>query len=79
VIVCIHDRITTAQLPFDRPPDQFPSSLNLSDIERFYIELALKRTAGNKTRAAHLLGISRKTLTEKVRKYRMSSLGDDDA
>lgn len=77
VIICKEVAITTAHLPFD--PGQVPciSDLNLADIERFYIELALKRTAGNKSRAARLLGISRKTLIEKVKNYGWENKADD--
>ena len=39
----------------------------LQDVERAYIEEVLRRTRGNKTAAARILGIHRKTLHEKLR------------
>ena len=45
------------------PPD------SLADAERRHLSLMLRHTAGNKRKAAHLLGISRSTLLNKVRKY----------
>jgi DNA-binding NtrC family response regulator len=44
-------------------------SLTLADLEEAYIREILSRTRGNKTRAAAILGISRKTLLLKIRKY----------
>jgi transcriptional regulator with PAS, ATPase and Fis domain len=77
VIICKEAAVTTAHLPFDPGPTPFISDLNLADMERFYIELALKRTVGNKTRAARLLGISRKTLIEKVKDYQWKNKAGD--
>jgi DNA-binding NtrC family response regulator len=44
-----------------------PDSLEVA--ERRHLALVLRHTAGNKRQAAHLLGISRSTLVNKVRKY----------
>ena len=71
VITCRESMITTRHLPFDTRAAEDISDLNLKDLEKFYIELALKRTSKNKTRAAELLGISRKTLIDKVKKYEL--------
>lgn len=73
VITCNESMITTRHLPFDTGAVADISDLNLKDLEKFYIELALKRTSQNKTRAAELLGISRKTLIEKVKKYKLGA------
>ena len=69
VITCKTPMITTKHLPFDTKETYKISDLNLKTMEKFFVELALRRTGDNKTRAAELLGISRKTLIEKVKKY----------
>jgi DNA-binding NtrC family response regulator len=42
---------------------------SLDEAERRHLALMLRHTSGNKRKAAHLLGISRSTLLNKVRKY----------
>jgi DNA-binding NtrC family response regulator len=71
VITCKESIITTRHLPFDDPIDEKVSGLELKDMERLFIGRTLERTSNNKTRAAEMLGISRKTLIEKVRKYHL--------
>jgi transcriptional regulator with PAS, ATPase and Fis domain len=68
VITCQDNMITTKHLPFGTGEDEKISDLNLRDVEKFLIDQALRRTQNNKTKAAELLGISRKTLIEKVKK-----------
>ena len=41
----------------------------LEELERRYVTEVLRRTKGNQSRAALILGISRKTLLEKRKKY----------
>ena len=43
--------------------------MSIRDAERDAIERAIRATGGNKTAAAHMLGISRKTLYVKLRAY----------
>ena len=69
VITCKDHVITTKHLPFHTGEYERVSDLNLRDGEKFFIGLALRRTQNNKTKAAELLGISRKTLIEKVKSY----------
>lgn len=48
----------------------YPSLSEITNqAEREYIIRVLKFTAGNRTRAAEMLGISRKTLWEKLNAY----------
>ncbi len=42
---------------------------SLAEIEARHIQAVLNHTGGNKTRAARVLGIDRKTLRDKVRRY----------
>ncbi|MCD6306403.1 MAG: sigma-54-dependent Fis family transcriptional regulator [Deltaproteobacteria bacterium] len=46
--------------------------VSLEELEKKYIAFVLKRTRGKKTQAARILGINRKTLTAKVKKYGIS-------
>jgi two-component system, NtrC family, response regulator AtoC len=49
-------------------------TLSLAEVEDLYIDEILRRTGGNKVRAAHLLGIDRKTLYRRAeRKLRASA------
>ena len=43
--------------------------MSLEELEKEYIQLVLRKTRGNKTRAAQILGINRKTLLEKRRRF----------
>jgi two-component system NtrC family response regulator len=47
--------------------------LVLDDVERNLIQSALKKTEGNQTRAAQLLGITRHTLIYRLEKYGIDS------
>jgi DNA-binding NtrC family response regulator len=42
----------------------------LREVERDYIMEMLRKTGGNKTRAAELLGLDRKTLYRKLDEFR---------
>lgn len=43
--------------------------LNLDDLEKMAVENVLQHTRGNKTQAAITLGVTRKTLAAKIKKY----------
>jgi DNA-binding NtrC family response regulator len=47
--------------------------LPLRELEREYILEVLRSTGGNKTRAAEILGLDRKTLYRKLEEYRLES------
>ncbi len=51
--------------PFDRRH----TPLTMDEVERMHIERTLKHHAGNRTRAAQELGISRATLIAKIKRY----------
>src|SRR4026208_415727 len=48
---------------------EFPEPDSLEAAERQHLAFALRDTEGNERKAAHLLGIARSTLLNKVRKY----------
>jgi two-component system response regulator HydG len=50
----------------DDPSDMVP----LEEVRRRYIERVLEATGGNRTRAAQILGLDRKTLYHKLERYR---------
>jgi len=84
VIMAGDGAIQTAHLPYDfgvsvgsRPPAQtfepdtvrLPVGTTVGDAEKALIQLTLQHTKNNKTRAAEILGISLKTLFNKLKEY----------
>ena len=70
------ERLDTADLPIEIFDDQTayfdsasPRRSTLREVERRYIELTLRSVRGNQTLAARILGISRKSLWEKRKKF----------
>jgi two-component system response regulator AtoC len=65
--------------PADSRPDHFslPAGLSLADAEREYIRCTLDGTGGSIQKAAEILGISRKNLWEKRKKYGLLEPGSD--
>jgi DNA-binding NtrC family response regulator len=49
--------------------------MTVDDVERRLILLTLDHTANNKTRAAELLGISLKTLHNKLNRFKLDDAG----
>jgi two-component system response regulator HydG len=45
----------------------------LADVERFYIEEALKLTDGNREEAARMLGVGERTLYRKIQEYKQDN------
>lgn len=74
VILCVSDVITAADLAVtannvNNRSHEFPK---LREIEKDYILEVLKQTGGNQTKASRLLGVDRKTLYLKLKKYGIS-------
>ncbi len=68
--------IEAHQLRFGRPPDPArltdegaSRQISLAELEALYIRRVLEKTGSNYTEAARILGISRKTLLQKRRRY----------
>ncbi|MGE0191661.1 MAG: sigma-54-dependent transcriptional regulator [Planctomycetota bacterium] len=58
---------------------RIPAGTPLPDVERTIILDTLRRTGGNKTAAARILGIGLRTLYRKLDAYGGTALADDDA
>lgn len=56
-------------------PAAFAEPDSLDAAERRHIARVLRHTGGNKRRAALLLGISRSTLLNKIRRYHLDATG----
>jgi len=60
-----------------RPPRTAPTGLSagmtVGEAERQLIELTLAHTGDNKTRAAEILGVTVKTLHNKLKRFRQDS------
>ncbi len=63
------DHPISRTLPKKEPDKLIPLQNKMVEVERNYIIDVLKKTKGNKTKAAKLLNISRKNLWEKMKKY----------
>jgi len=62
------DEVLATPVPADKAPDRQPT---LDDMERRYVAATLRAVHGNQTEAAARLGISRKALWEKRKRYGM--------
>ena len=85
MILTEQEFITPEQLPFemrqfkkdglhhpDFDPLAVPHELSLEEVEKVHVSNVLKKLDWNKSRAARILGISRATLREKIRRYHLS-------
>lgn len=73
-VLCQTQEITPLDLPLEmnnirRSTTSYSLAKNMAIAERSCIDKALKKTGGNKTEAAKLLGISRKNLWEKLKNH----------
>ncbi len=74
IILSQGDRVTLKDLPLELVQEEQtvgerPDGKSLEAIERDHILRILRETGGNKTRAARILGITKKTLYAKLRKF----------
>jgi DNA-binding NtrC family response regulator len=80
VLLSTTDELTPECLLFDSSPDSSPVSdgnlelMPISEMERLMIDKALNKVQGNRTRAAEILGISVRTLRNKLNEYRQNQL-----
>jgi DNA-binding NtrC family response regulator len=79
VVVCDGDLLATRHLPSElaahapasaASPVDLPAGISLDEAEKRLILRTLETTRGNKTRAAEVLGISVRTLHNKLHRYR---------
>ncbi len=82
VILARGSSITVGLLPLDArreapsmPADTARRLVALDEIERLHITSILKETGYHKSRAAEILGISRKTLDRKIAEYALAERG----
>jgi two-component system response regulator HydG len=77
ILLCRSEYIMPEDLPSNvqraqdgvQPIVPVPSGMPLKDVEREVILQTLADTAGNRTQTARILGISRKTLQNKIKEY----------
>jgi DNA-binding NtrC family response regulator len=60
----------------DEAEPKIGDELTLAELERLHIEAVLRRCGGNRTRAAQILGIERKSLYRKARRFGIDLDGD---
>ena len=73
MILCRRETLTVQNLtlPADSP-EESADALTLKDVEVRHIRATLSSVAGNRTKAANILGIARSTLNEKIKAYNIS-------
>jgi transcriptional regulator with PAS, ATPase and Fis domain len=79
VVVAASDRLTLETFPDEirewapagRPAPRPLEELTLEEMERVLIEKTLERTGGNKSQAARLLNVHRRSIYNRLKKYRI--------
>jgi len=69
VFLCAADAVTPQHLMFDQAEPRAAANGKLADIEKEVILKTLKEVNGNKTMAAKLLGVSVRTVRNKLQEY----------
>jgi two-component system response regulator AtoC len=74
VILCESDRVEANDLSIPSPAaiEELGTNPSLEEMEKAYILRVLKETGNNQSKASQLLGIDRKTLYLKLKKYGIS-------
>jgi len=78
IILCNDETLTSEYLPMELQEDKTPVSgqsfgkVSLQEMEKQHILHILKSTKGNKSKASRILNISRSTLREKLKSYKIS-------
>ncbi len=80
VVLCPGKKITPNELPPElsgapKTGGWFKPGATLKEGERAMIQWTLEKTAGNRTQAAKQLGITRKTLQNKIKEYGLEKVG----
>lgn len=70
-MVLVEPSSALQRLVAENSPDE-SLQLTLAEVEKRHIQRVLASTAGNKTRAARVLGIDTKTLYNKLKSYKSS-------
>lgn len=81
IILCAGDRIHASELPLSgledwsvAPSEDSEQLLSLDEVESLHIQSILSATGQNLSKAAEILGVTRTTLYNKVRKYNLGGL-----
>lgn len=81
IILCSGDRIHASELPLGgledwstAPREDSEQLLSLDEVESLHIQRILTATEQNLSRAAEILGVTRTTLYNKMRKYNLGAL-----
>ena len=78
IILCNDESLTPDFLPMELQEEKFPianksfGKVSLQEMEKQHILHILKTTNGNKSKASRILNISRSTLREKLKNYKIS-------
>lgn len=78
ILMCDSSVVTEKQIRFDEfqrfNPLDLSLGMSLSEVERRLILQTLEHTQNNRTKAAHILGISIRTLRNKINEYKEAGL-----
>jgi two-component system response regulator AtoC len=70
-ILCCGGQLSVEHFILPSGDDTLDEPTTLTEVEQVHIRRILRMTNGNRTRAAHLLGVARSTLNEKIKLYNL--------